>query len=90
MKKTILIALISLFSIAPAFAGAYYKSEPKYSNSKTCERECCMDKPLKCTGKGILWLVKLPFRIVTSAIVGVHDLIVDQDLEGFEDGYNVI
>lgn len=90
MKRTLVIALISLFSFAPAFAGAYYKSKP-CPVEHTCEKkECCMKKCCKSAGEGLLWVVKLPFRVLASASAGVYGLLADQDFDGFEDGYNVI
>jgi hypothetical protein len=36
------------------------------------------------------FVAKLPFRIVTSATKGIFDILADQDLSGFEEGYEFI
>lgn len=80
MKKTLLVTALALLlsAASPAFAGGYWKAS---SNGDNVGDDLA---------DGIVWLVKLPFRVVTTAVGGVHGIIADQDLEGFEEGYNWI
>jgi hypothetical protein len=82
MKKAILLTLIAIFTAGPVLADGKckYKSEP--NSHGTCV-------PCK-VGTGLVWLVKLPFRVVTATTVGLYELVTDQDLSGFEEGYNLI
>lgn len=84
MKRYLSIALVALFSVlafSPALADGYYRSAPKCSTCKGCDN---------AIWNAIKWTVKLPFRIVTSTVGGVGELIVDQDLDGFEKGWDLI
>lgn len=86
MKKAIVTALIAIFTAGPVLADGKckYKSEPKSTahGSGTCV-------PCK-VGGGLVWLVKLPFRLVTATTVGLYEIVTDQDMSGFEEGYNLI
>ncbi len=83
MKKALLIALVTIFTAGPVLADGSYRSEPHHShNSASCE--ACK------IGDGLLWIVKLPFRIVTSTTVGVYELVTDGDFSGFKEGYEVL
>ena len=87
MKKLVSSLVVLGFVATPAFAGGDYRSEPSVSyNDKNCS---------SCEAGNHLWdatkfVLKLPFRIVTSTGKGVYDLIVDQDFSGFEEGYELI
>ncbi len=86
MKKSIIIALIAIFTAGPVLADGSYRSEPK--SKKHCK---LCKKAEKCSVvKGLAWVVKLPFRVVTATGYGLYELIADQDLDGFVDGYKLI
>lgn len=82
MKKAILLALIAIFTAGPVLADGKckYKSEPKSGH------ECSTCK----VGDALVWLIKLPVRIVTATSVGLYELVTDQDFSGFEEGYELI
>lgn len=81
MKKVILAVLIALVSLgSPVLAGGSYRSAP-HNHGDGLGHEL---------GHGLEFLVKLPFRLVTSTLVGVTGIIADQDLNGFEEGYEMI
>lgn len=83
MKKTLIIALIAIFTAGPVLADGIYRAKPK---SETSDSKC-----VACgIGHGLAWIVKLPFRLVTATTVGIYELITDQDFDGFEDGYYLI
>ena len=86
MKKSIIIALLAIFTAGPVLADGSYRSEPKSKhNCKLCNgvKNCCVVKGLK-------WIVKLPFRVVTSTGLGLYELVAEQDFDGFVDGYKLI
>lgn len=83
MKKIALVLALLLTASAPALAGGHYK---KHRKGDTCK----VKEAGSAAVDGTLWLLKLPFRVVSSTLVGTTGLLVDQDLEGFEDGYNLI
>ncbi len=88
MKKTIIIALLAIFTAGPVLADGSYRSEPKSKNGK----ECKLCSGVKNSGvvKGLKWIVKLPFRVVTATGYGLYELVTDQDFSGFSEGYHVI
>jgi len=89
MKKVLITALIALFAAGPVLADGYYKSKPKGDH---CKKHSKSDSNcVACgIGKGIVWIVKLPFRLVTATTVGIYELVTDQDFDGFEEGYELI
>lgn len=90
MKKTLIIALIAIFSAGPVLADGYYRSAPKKSHCKSKDKKCKKCCVVCKTGKVLLWVVKLPVRLVTATSVGVYELVTDQDFSGFEEGYTLI
>jgi hypothetical protein len=84
MKKSLIIALIAIFTAGPVLADGIYKSKPKAKAQS--DKKC-----VACgIGHGLAWVVKLPFRLVTATTVGIYELITDRDLSGFEEGYYLI
>lgn len=84
MKKTLIIALIAIFTAGPVLADGTYRSKPKVkSDSDTTCVACGI-------GHGLAWIIKLPFRVVTATTVGLYELVTDQDFSGFEEGYYLI
>ena len=81
MKKLVCSIVALAFLATPAFADGYYKSNPDSYKSYDCD--CGL-------WGGVKFLLKLPFRLVTSTGKGLYDIVVDQDLSGFEEGYNLI
>lgn len=91
MKKIALIAILSAFLSAPALADGHYRHAPTkqhhhhhYHSTNECDGLGCdiVD--------GTKWLIKLPFRLVTSTAAGVWGIAAHQDLYGFEDGWHLI
>ena len=82
MKKALIIVLIAIFTAGPVLADGAYRSKPSSESDTKC---------VACgIGHGLAWIIKLPFRLVTATTVGLYELVTDQDLEGFEDGYYLI
>ena len=95
MKKALIIALLAIFTAtisSPAIAGGVYKSKPKHSHESHYKSVSSSDKTCVACGIGsaLVWLVKLPVRLVTSTSVGLYELVTDQDFSGFEEGYFLI
>lgn len=84
MKKALLIALIAIFTAGPVLAGGSYRSAPVLVEDSDSKCVACG------VGKALVWVVKLPFRVVTSTTVGLYELVTDQDFSGFEEGYYLI
>lgn len=84
MKKALLIALVTIFTAGPVLADGHYRSEPHHHHSHDAECSACK------VGEGLLWIVKLPFRIITSTTVGVYELVTDGDFSGFPEGYHAL
>ena len=88
MKKSIIIALLAIFTAGPVLADGSYRSSPKSKSHHDCKM---CNKMKNCTMvKGLKWIVKLPFRVVTATGVGLYELVADQDFDGFVDGYKLI
>ena len=87
MKKIFLALLVSAFTLGPAMADGSYRSKPCDSG---CKKECCIKKASGKAWDGTKFLLKLPFRLVSSAAVGVYGLATDFDLDGFKEGYEAI
>ena len=88
MKKTLLIALIAVFTASPVLAGGNYRVQPHKSKET---KECCKKShDGNSVVKGLVWVVKLPFRVVTATTVGLYELVADQDFDGFRKGYDII
>jgi hypothetical protein len=87
MKKTLLIALVAVFTASPVLAGGNYRVQPHKSKET---KECCKKSNGNSVVKGLVWVVKLPFRVVTATTVGVYELVADQDFDGFRKGYDII
>ena len=90
MKKALIIALLAIFTAAPVLADGVYRTKPTSSksshSSKTSDKTC-----VACgVGNALVWLVKLPVRLVTATSVGLYELVTDQDFSGFEEGYFLI
>ena len=88
MKKALIIALLAIFTAGPVLADGVYRSKPSHSSSSNYSS----DKTCVACGVGdaLVWLVKLPVRLVTSTSVGLYELVTDQDFSGFEEGYYLI
>lgn len=86
MKKAMIIALVAVFTAGPVLAGGNYRVEP-HKSKDTCHKSSCGGCKVL---KGLVWVAKLPFRVVTATTVGVYELIADQDFDGFEKGYDLI
>lgn len=91
MKKALIIALLALFTAGPVLADGVYRTRPT-THSKTTHYKSTSDKTCVACGVGnaLVWLVKLPVRLVTSTSVGLYELVTDQDFSGFEEGYYLI
>ncbi len=88
MKKTLISALVILLAAGPAFADGSCRKSPK---CKSCHKDgCVIKKAGNLLLDGLEFVVKLPFRLVTSTAEGLYDLTIHQDLDGFVDGYNRI
>lgn len=85
MKKSIFILLLASFLASPVLADGYYRGKPESCHKG--KKECCVKKNMT---KALKFIVKLPFRLVSSTAVGVYGIIARQDFDGFEDGYDVI
>ena len=87
MKKALIIALLAIFTAGPVLADGVYRSKPSHSHkSQYSDKKC-----VACgVGNALVWLVKLPVRLVTSTSVGLYELVTDQDFSGFEEGYYLI
>ncbi len=87
MKKTIIIVLLAIFTAGPVLADGSYRPKSK----KDC-KQCKLCSGVKNSGvvKGLKWVVKLPFRLVTATGLGLYELVADQDFDGFADGYRLI
>lgn len=87
MKKALIIALLAIFTAAPVLADGVNRTKPTSSHSsKTSDKTC-----VACgVGNALVWLVKLPVRLVTATSVGLYELVTDQDFSGFEEGYFLI
>lgn len=88
MKKQFIVLMLSLFISGPVLAGGNYRSNPE-TTKKSCSVK---DKNCKACAltKGLVFVVKLPFRLVASTAVGLYDLVADQTFQGFVDGYKSI
>ncbi len=89
MKKTLISALVVLLAAGPALADGKGRHSPKHKSC--CKKDGCVIK--KAGGAlvdGLEFIVKLPFRLVTSTAEGLYDLTIHQNLDGFADGYNRI
>lgn len=90
MKKALFIALLAIFTYAagPALADGVYRTKPSsHSHYKSDSDSTCVACGI---GEALVWIVKLPFRLVTSTSVGLYELVTDQDFSGFEEGYYLI
>ena len=91
MKKALIIALIAIFTAvtaSPAMADGVYRVKPhKTSHHSSSHDTTCVACGI---GSSLVWLVKLPIRLVTSTTVGLYELVTDQDFSGFEEGYYLI
>lgn len=89
MKKALIIALLAIFTAGPVLADGVYRTKPGSHSHKshyTSDKKC-----VACgIGSGLVWLVKLPVRLVTATSVGLYELVTDQDFSGFEEGYYLI
>jgi hypothetical protein len=90
MKKALIIALLAIFTAGPVLADGVYRSKP--SHSRESHKKSSSDKTCVACGIGnaLVWLVKLPVRLVTATSVGLYELVTDQDFSGFEEGYYLI
>lgn len=88
MKKSIIIALLAIFTAGPVLADGSYRSSPKSKSNGECK--ICNSIKGSSIFKAIKWTVKLPFRVVTSTGLGLYELVADQDFDGFVDGYKLI
>ncbi|MCH2228498.1 MAG: hypothetical protein MK033_12050 [Candidatus Caenarcaniphilales bacterium] len=88
MKKLVSSLVILGFVSTPAFAGGDYRSAP--SEVCTYKQDCKACDVGNWLWDGTKFILKLPFRIVTSTGKGVYDLVVDQDFSGFQEGYEII
>ena len=85
MKKALIIALLAIFTAGPVLADGSYRAKPSHSHSSH-DNTC-----VACgVGEALVWVIKLPVRIVTSTTVGLYELVTDQDFSGFEEGYYLI
>jgi len=85
MKKALIIALLAIFTAGPVLADGVYRTKPAHHSTKS-DTKC-----VACgIGDALVWLVKLPVRVVTSTTVGLYELVTDQDFSGFEEGYYLI
>lgn len=91
MKKALIIALLAIFSVvtSPVLADGVYRSKPSHSHTshKSSSDTTCVACGI---GEALVWIVKLPVRLVTSTSVGLYELVTDQDFSGFEEGYYLI
>lgn len=88
MKKVILAVLVAFVTFsAPAFAGGVYRKAPHYHGGHHHNHNHDLGHNL---ADGLAFLIKLPIRIVTSTTTGVVGVVTNQNLEGFERGYNLI
>ena len=87
MKKALIIALLAIFTAGPVLADGVYRSKPSHSHSSHSSDTTCVACGI---GEALVWIVKLPVRIVTSTSVGLYELVTDQDFSGFEEGYYLI
>lgn len=87
MKRTIVALLVALIAFsAPAYAGGYFRKGPKHHHSgHHSVRNVTHD-----ASHGLAFLLKLPVRVVTSTTVGLAGIVADQNMDGFERGYNLI
>ena len=90
MKKLVSSLVILGFVATPAFAGGDYRIEPEVSYVRSHDTDCKACKVGSGLWDATKFVLKLPFRVVTSTGKGVYDLIVDQDFTGFEEGYELI
>ena len=82
MKRTLVAILVALITFsAPAYAGGFYRKAPQSHSHHDHDHD---------VADGLAFLVKLPFRLVTSTTLGLAGIVVNQDLEGFERGYELI
>jgi hypothetical protein len=90
MKKALIIALLAIFTAGPVLADGVYRTKPTHSH--TSHKKVSSDKTCVACGVGsaLVWLVKLPVRLITSTSVGLYELVTDQDFSGFEEGYYLI
>lgn len=83
MKRTLIIALLVAATAGPVLAGGLYRTSPDGKKCKSCAHDCKLMK-------GLTWVIKLPFRLVAATGYGLYEIVVEQDLDGFEKGYNKI
>lgn len=94
MKKIVLVLALVIFASSPAFAGGYYRSAPNNAPVVSANDSYAFDEGsnsgVDSFADGIAFILKLPFRLVTSTTTGVYGIGAYGNLEGFTDGYNVI
>ncbi len=86
MKRTILAIIALIAFSAPALAGGFYRKAPRH-HGHSHNHDHSVGHNL---ADGLAFLVKLPVRVVTSTTTGVAGMVVNQNTDGFEKGYNLI